>query len=134
MELVEVNVPDDTTARSLDFLGSPTVRIDGLDIEPSARSSKDFGVMCRTYADGGSRVGTPPLDLIHTAVREAAGRHPGCAVPTGTAQAAGFAGPRRKGLLLLASVAAAIGASLCCILPCCRGGDGRWSDSRRRCV
>ena len=120
-EVVEVNVRDDATARSLGFLGSPTVRIGGLDIEPSARLSKDFGVMCRTYADGGRRVGAPPLDLIRTAVRDAAGGLPGahdcCAVPTGSAQAAELAGPKRKGLLLVASVAAAIGASLCCILP-----------------
>ena len=119
-EVVDVNVPDDATARSLGFLGSPTVRIGGLDIEPSARLSKDFGVMCRTYADGGRQVGTPPLDLIRTALREAAGGHSAahdcCAVPAGTAQAA-ESGPKRKGLLLVASVAAAIGASLCCILP-----------------
>jgi len=120
-EVVEINVPDDATARSLGFLGSPTVRIGGLDIEPSARWSRDFGLMCRTYADGGRRVGAPPLDLIRMAVREAAGGHPGahecCAVPTDTAQPADLAGPKRKGLLLGASVAAAIGASLCCILP-----------------
>jgi len=119
-EVVEVNVPDDVTARSLGFLGSPTVRIGGLDIEPSARLSRDFGMMCRTYADGGRRVGSPPLDQIRAAVREAAGGRPGaldsCAVPTGTAPAA-EPGPQRKGLLLVASVAAAIGASLCCILP-----------------
>ncbi|MBI3473013.1 MAG: hypothetical protein HY013_16780 [Candidatus Solibacter usitatus] len=41
-EVVEVNVGDDASARSLGFQGSPTIRIDGLDVEPSARSSKEF--------------------------------------------------------------------------------------------
>lgn len=99
-DVVEVNVRDDATARRLGFLGSPTVRIDGLDIEPSARLSKHSGLMCRTYADGSKQVGIPPLYLIQTALREATKRQPG-----------------RRGLLLGASVVAAIGASLCCILP-----------------
>lgn len=120
-EVVKINVQDDTTARSLGFLGSPTVRINDLDIEPAARLSKDFGLMCRTYADGGNRVGVPPQELIRLALRGAAGRQPGVhdsgAVPNSAEQAAEPAGPRRKGLLLLASAAAAIGASLCCILP-----------------
>jgi mercuric ion transport protein len=105
-DVVEVNVPDDATARQLHFLGSPTVRIDGLDIEPSARSSKAFGLMCRTYADGDRQLGIPPLDLIRTALRAAKKGPP--VEPSS---------PKRRGLLLGASVAAAIGASLCCILP-----------------
>src|SRR5262249_28518284 len=74
-----------------------------VDIEPSARLSKDFGMMCRTYADGARRVGIPPLELIRAALREAA--------------RVGSSGSKRKGLVLTASVVAAIGASLCCILP-----------------
>lgn len=120
-ELVEVNVRDHATARSLRFLGSPTVLIDGVDIQVAARLSKDFGMMCRTYADNGKRVGIPPLDLIRTAIREASGApsgaHDCCAVPTNAAQIGDAARPERKGLLLVASAAAAIGASLCCILP-----------------
>jgi mercuric ion transport protein len=99
-DVVEVNVRDNATAQSLKFPGSPTVRIDGRDIEPTARSSKQFGLMCRTYSDAGKQVRIPPLDLIRTALREAANPQPA------------------KGRVLLgASVAAAIGASLCCILP-----------------
>jgi copper chaperone CopZ len=122
-EVVEVNVPDDPTARSLGFLGSPTVRIEGLDIEPSARLSKEFGMMCRTYTDteGCTRVGLPSRQLIQTALREAADGQPSareCSeVPTTPAPSSEPGSPKRKGLLLGASVAAAIGASLCCILP-----------------
>ena len=51
------------------FLGSPTVRIDGLDIEPSARQRTAFGMMCRTYEGGG---GVPSEDLIRNAITRAA--------------------------------------------------------------
>jgi hypothetical protein len=47
VEEVEVKGPDD--ARRLRFLGSPTVVVDGIDIEPAARSRTDFGFCCRTY-------------------------------------------------------------------------------------
>ncbi len=120
-DVVEVDVRDDAAARSLGFLGSPTVRIDGLDIEPSARLSKDFGLMCRTYADEGRQVGIPPLDLIRTALREATrvrpAEHDCCQVPTSSAVSSESGSSKRRGLLLGASIVAAIGASLCCILP-----------------
>jgi len=69
-ELVEVNVRDEATAQSVRFLGSPTVQIDGIDVEATARSSKDFGMMCRTHGDSGKRVGIPPIDLIRAALRK----------------------------------------------------------------
>jgi hypothetical protein len=70
-EMVEVEVKDAATARLVQFLGSPSIRIDGQDVEPSARSALAFGVMCRTYADEGRRAGVPPLEWIRAAVREA---------------------------------------------------------------
>jgi hypothetical protein len=70
-EIVEFNVRDAASAQAHQFVGSPTARIDGLDIEPAARSSQDFGLMCRTYTEGGGRVGVPSLALIRTALREA---------------------------------------------------------------
>ena len=45
----EIKVRDESAARELRFLGSPTVRIDGMDIEPSARQQTGFGITCRTY-------------------------------------------------------------------------------------
>jgi hypothetical protein len=52
-------------AVTTDFLGSPTVRINGLDIEPSARQRTAFGMMCRTYEGSGS---VPSEDLIRSAI------------------------------------------------------------------
>jgi hypothetical protein len=34
------------------FLGTPTVHVNGIDIEPSARTANWSGIMCRTYRDG----------------------------------------------------------------------------------
>lgn len=62
----EVLVPDGETAQRVSFLGSPTVRVNGIDIEPAARSRKDFGLMCRRYAGG-----APSHELIRAAIRSA---------------------------------------------------------------
>lgn len=73
-DTIEVEVKDDITAKRLGFLGSPTIRIDDIDIEPSARTADAFGLTCRTYIYGGQRAGVPPAEWIRTAVREARGR------------------------------------------------------------
>ena len=73
-ELVEVEVKDATTAQAVGFLGSPTIRIDGRDVEPSARQSNAFGFGCRTYSDEDRRAGVPPAAWIRAAVQEARGK------------------------------------------------------------
>lgn len=47
VEELQVTGPDD--AARLCFLGSPTVQVDGLDIEPAARTRTDFAMSCRLY-------------------------------------------------------------------------------------
>jgi hypothetical protein len=55
------NVPDDSAAVHERFLGSPTVRVEGHDVEPGADERTDFGMACRLYAtDQGPRA--TPLD------------------------------------------------------------------------
>ncbi len=61
----EVAITDEATACSLKFLGSPTVRINGRDIESTAQRS--YGLACRVYS-GGS--GVPPLELLQQAIGE----------------------------------------------------------------
>ncbi len=73
-EMVEFEVKDAVTAHQVGFLGSPTIRVDGQDVEPAARAARAFGMMCRTYIDGGRRAGVPPPECIRAAVREAKGR------------------------------------------------------------
>jgi hypothetical protein len=42
-------IPDETAAQRERFLGSPTVRVDGRDVEPGAEKRDDFGLRCRLY-------------------------------------------------------------------------------------
>ena len=46
------------------FLGSPTLRIDGRDIDPAASERTDYGLKCRLYANGNGLRGMPPDALI----------------------------------------------------------------------
>jgi hypothetical protein len=73
-EVVEFEVKDADAAQQAGFLGSPTIRVDGQDVEPAARTARAFGMMCRTYIEGGRRAGVPPPEWIRAAVREAIGR------------------------------------------------------------
>jgi hypothetical protein len=70
-DVVEVEVKDAATAG---FLGSPTIRVDGWDVEPAARSAQACGLACRTYINDGNRAGVPPIEWIRAAVREARGQ------------------------------------------------------------
>lgn len=71
VELVEVT--SDARARALRFLGSPTIRVDGRDIEPGAAGRADFGLACRAYPQPGGGVGpAPPAALIAAALRRSA--------------------------------------------------------------
>jgi len=54
-------------ARRTRFLGSPSVRVDGEDVEPAARERTAYGLMCRTYDDG---CDAPPIEMIRAAIRE----------------------------------------------------------------
>jgi hypothetical protein len=65
-EVVQLEIQDEASAEAQGFLGSPTIRVNGVDIEPSARGAKPTGVSCRYYAGG-----LPSHDLIRTALREA---------------------------------------------------------------
>ena len=53
------NIPDEAAAVRERFLGSPTVRVDGYDVEPGAAERSDFGMACRVYATDEGFVGMP---------------------------------------------------------------------------
>lgn len=71
-DIVYLVVDDSETAQHLGFLGSPSIRINGVDIEADAGTKSAFGIMCRFYERAGNQAGTPPLELVTNAVREAA--------------------------------------------------------------
>ena len=53
------------------FLGSPTVRIDGVDVDPSAGGRTDFGLKCRLYATADGLRGMPPDEWLLRALARA---------------------------------------------------------------
>jgi hypothetical protein len=53
------------------FLGSPSVRINGVDVEPGAEERSDFGLKCRLYHSPEGQSGLPRWEWIEHALREA---------------------------------------------------------------
>lgn len=70
-EVRQVEVADARAAEALSFPGSPTVRIDGADVEGPAATPGAAGLICRVYRSGLRREGIPPADLIRRAIRRA---------------------------------------------------------------
>lgn len=62
----EVEVRDAEEAARLKFLGSPTVRVDGQDVDPTVRNRVDYSFSCRMYGSSGS----PARPLIEQALRK----------------------------------------------------------------
>lgn len=54
------------------FLGSPTVRVDGHDVDPDAALRTDYGLKCRLYRFDGVQSATPPEPWIRAALDRAA--------------------------------------------------------------
>ena len=70
-DVTEIVVRDETVARALDFIGSPTIRINGRDVEVECREAKEAAFACRRYQDG-----APSEEMIRNALQEAQkGRH-----------------------------------------------------------
>jgi hypothetical protein len=57
-------VGSEREARALRFLGSPTVRLGGRDVEPAAEARTDYGMGCRLYRTAEGVAGTPPDALV----------------------------------------------------------------------
>jgi hypothetical protein len=65
IQVIYVTSQDD--AEFLGFQGSPTIRLNGEDVDPSPRLP--IGLSCRLYRDPeGGVVGSPPIELIRAAV------------------------------------------------------------------
>ena len=71
-ELRLVSVPDEEAARRLRFLGSPTIRVAGEDVDPQAREGADYVLSCRVYRTEHGFAGQPDERWVRDAlVREA---------------------------------------------------------------
>lgn len=65
-EVAAIEVKDESAAKALKFFGSPTIRVNGLDIEADSRDVTETGFACRRYAGG-----VPSEEMIRAALKEA---------------------------------------------------------------
>lgn len=65
-EISEIQVQDESSAKILKFLGSPTIRVNGIDIDRESRNIGEAGFACRWYSGG-----LPSDEMIRAALRGA---------------------------------------------------------------
>ncbi len=63
LSAVRVESPEDAVRERM--LGSPTIQVDGADIEPAARDRDDYAMSCRIYH---GELGLPPREMIAAAL------------------------------------------------------------------
>jgi len=68
ISLILIETAED--ARQLHFTGSPTVRINGTDIETNIKDIKDYGLRSRLYNIDGKESGYPSKDMIKDAIKK----------------------------------------------------------------
>jgi Polyketide cyclase / dehydrase and lipid transport len=73
-ELRLIEIPDDDSARQLRFLGSPTIRVNGQDVDPQTGERHDYARSCRVYQTENGFAGQPEERWIRDALERAAGR------------------------------------------------------------
>lgn len=125
----EVEVRTEADAEMWQFLGSPTVRVNGLDVEPEARGSRHFGFGCRSYLENGRRSGQPSKELIQRALEENVG------LAMGPLQAGSQEKKGAESSVLVAGGLAAVLASTCCLGPLllvALGFSGAWIGNLSR--
>jgi mercuric ion transport protein len=140
-DVQEIEVRTEGEAESMGFLGSPSIRINGLDIELDSRNLKSYGLSCRTYLAGAKRSGVPSSELIRLAINEQKTSHDSCcqtaaavsATPTPTV--GGAPGTESRRTALFAGGIAAVLASACCLGPLLLvtvGVSGAWIGNLTR--
>ena len=69
LDVIEIEIASPSQAETYAFPGSPTVRVDGSDVEPGPSGLTSFGVSCRSYVVNGKRQGVPDREWIVKAIR-----------------------------------------------------------------
>lgn len=69
IRLIEIKTPEQ--AQSEHFLGSPSFRMDGVDLWPESRTTYDLS--CRVYRTAGGLRGVPTQAMLRTRILEMAG-------------------------------------------------------------
>jgi hypothetical protein len=76
LELRLVNVPDQEAAQVQRFLGSPTIRVGGVDVDPRTEERDDYALSCRVFRTGAGIVGQPDERWVREALLREAGVAP----------------------------------------------------------
>ena len=63
-----IDVPSAAFAVEGRFLGSPTVRVEGRDVEPGSDDRADFALACRVYQAPDGRSGLPRHEWLEAAL------------------------------------------------------------------
>ncbi len=66
-----VLVASEADAQVQRFIGSPTIRINGIDVEGPEAEEKGYGYGCRIYAQNGRSAGWPSVERIRQALKAA---------------------------------------------------------------
>ena len=64
-----IEVPDEATGNAVCFPGSPTIRVDGRDVEPGWQPCEDCTPRCRLYFTGTGLRGLPEREWVVEALR-----------------------------------------------------------------
>lgn len=70
-EIEVINVIDNEDAVAKRFLGSPSIRINGKDLEVEEDELTQYSMRCRVYRHGGSQSGVPSKDLLKSTISAA---------------------------------------------------------------
>jgi hypothetical protein len=71
VEVRVVDIPDQQAAEAARFLGSPTIRVDGRDVEPDADRCVEYICSCRLYRGRHSLRGLPEEAWVRRALQAA---------------------------------------------------------------
>ena len=72
VDVRRIDVPDPAAAAAQRFLGSPTIRVNGSDVEPGANDRSDFVLSCRVYRTDAGLSGEPDERWLRDALADAA--------------------------------------------------------------
>ncbi len=67
-EIRLVNIPDHESAQRLRFLGSPTIRVGGVDVDPHTAERSDYALSCRLFRTDNGVAGQPDERWVRAAL------------------------------------------------------------------
>jgi hypothetical protein len=70
VEINLIRIDNDEDARRLHFIGSPTVRVNGMDVEKGFSRTKDYGLRSRIYNVEGNLSGYPSKSMIWSTIKK----------------------------------------------------------------